>query len=100
MSDTFKKFWITKRWSTKGILEETCKVVPASGGGEESYASNPTKYIFVRIGTDAFDTPEAAAARAVDCAERKLKALKKQIAKIEKLRDKLRIAKAQEDQKE
>ncbi len=86
MGEQVKKFWITKWWSTRGILEEWCEVVHGVSGNPVRYASNRPLHIFVVIGKDAFETEEAAKRRVIDLAGRKIKALEKQIAKVEKLR--------------
>jgi hypothetical protein len=77
------KYYITKYALSEGILHKECTVV-----------ANPIGYVrtaelwsqFFKIGIDAFESFEDARNRATDMRDKKISSLKKQLARLEKLR--------------
>lgn len=78
------KFYITKYWASRGIIEVDA-IVETSQDGKRKYASGGG--IWALISKDAFEY-EADANRAVaDAANRKLKSLERETARVTSIRD-------------
>jgi hypothetical protein len=81
-----KTFYVTKWWLTRGILEMKLKEVDI-GEIKAKYASGD--HVFVRIGTQAFYTRAEAQACVMKKVPKKISALNKQIAALQKLQERL-----------
>jgi hypothetical protein len=78
-----KYYYITKYALSKGILYEECAV---SSLGEYLRLVNDQWMNIFKIGRDAFETYEEAHRKAVFMRDKKIKSLKKQLTRLEKLR--------------
>lgn len=75
--------WITKWALTSGIFEKTgCEIKDGYATRDSGHCSN---YVFARMGKDAFETKAEAEANTLVRAQRRLKALAKEKAKLEAL---------------
>ncbi len=79
--------YITKWWSTRGIIErtfdETCVIEGVSGHFFEGYYSEHQVGIFAKMGKDAFLLRTDAVSRVRIAATKKVKALTKQLLQME-----------------
>jgi hypothetical protein len=75
------KYYITRYALSKGISYEECTEMPSC-----EYVSAKHFYQHFRIGRDAFENFDDAHKKAVEMRNKKIKSLKKQLVRLEKLR--------------
>lgn len=82
------KVYVTKYALTKGIQEMVMNVVNSDFDDNIYYARKRCRFelISFRIGIEAFLTKEEAIKKAEDMRDKKIKSLKKQIEKLDKLK--------------
>lgn len=83
-----EKIFITKYALTYGIKEIEAKITPfdREGGKTAEYAREPGGYNSYVIGNEAFRSLGEAKMKAEEMRKRKIESLKKQIAKMEKIK--------------
>lgn len=81
-----EKFYVTKFWSTDGIVTRDCEVYTPNGQTKTQYATVvPNGHGFYKIGSFAFRTEAAARADVRRRAAKKLAWLEKKAGEIKKL---------------
>lgn len=75
------KYYITKYALSEGISHKECTVMPRC----DYVSAKPFSSLF-RVGADAFETYEEAHLKALSMKNKKIESLKKQLARLEKLR--------------
>lgn len=83
-----EKIYVTKYALTGGLKEIEAKIIPCDreGGKTIEYAREPGGYNSYVLGEEAFHSFEEAKREAEEIRRRKIESLKKQIARLEKIK--------------